>query len=241
MVLFERNKKPYKINAVARQVYDVSGAGDTVLSVFGLAIASELSFKEGIKLANTAAGIVVGKVGTATVSKKEILDAFKQAHDGVPGKYKLLTELEDLVHELKKKNKKVVLTNGCFDLLHAGHIVFFSASRQKGDVLIVALDDDDSVKRLKGEGRPVISERERVRIISALDVVDYVVVFSTGQLDKLIKIIKPDILTKGTNYNSKEVYGRKLVEKFGGRVELIPVSDNISSTSIINNIKKSKI
>ena len=241
MVLFERNKKPYKINAVARQVYDVSGAGDTVLSVFGLAIASELSFKEGIKLANTAAGIVVGKVGTATVSKKEILDAFKQAHDGVPGKYKLLTELEDLIHELKKKNKKIVLTNGCFDLLHAGHIVFFSASRQTGDVLIVALDDDDSVKRLKGEGRPVISARERVRIISALDVVDYVVVFSTGELDKLIEIIRPDVLTKGSNYTSQEVYGHKLIEKFGGRVELIPVSENISSTSIINSIKKSKI
>ncbi len=119
--------------------------------------------------------------------------------------------------------------------------MFLSSSKQLGDVLIVALDDDDSVKRLKGEGRPVISARERVRIISALDVVDYVVVFSTGQLDKLIEIIKPDVLTKGSNYTSQEVYGHKLVEKFGGRVELIPVSDNISSTSIINNIKKSKI
>jgi D-beta-D-heptose 7-phosphate kinase/D-beta-D-heptose 1-phosphate adenosyltransferase len=240
MILFERNKEPYKIGAVARQVFDVSGAGDTVLSVLGLAIASGLSFKEGVELANTAAGIVVGKVGTATVSKKEIIDAMKPAHDAISTKYKLLSELEDLIHKLKKKNKRVVLTNGCFDLLHAGHIMFFSASRQSGDILIVALDDDASVKRLKGEGRPVIRAKERVRIISALDVVDYVVVFSTGQLDKLIEIIKPDILTKGTNYNSKEVYGRKLVEKFGGRVELIPVSENISSTSIINNIKKSK-
>ena len=241
MVLFERNKKPYRISAVARQVYDVSGAGDTVLSVLGLTIASGLSFKEGIEIANTAAGIVVGKVGTATVSKKEILDALQPAYNGMPGKYKLLTEIEDLIQDLKKKNKKIVLTNGCFDLLHAGHIMFFSASRKAGDVLIVALDDDDSVKRLKGEGRPVISARERVRIISALDVVDYVVVFSTGQLDKLIEIIKPDVLTKGSNYTSQEVYGYKRVKKFGGRVELIPVSDNISSTSIINNIKKSKI
>lgn len=240
MVLFERNKKPYKIGAVARQVYDVSGAGDTVLSVFGLAIASGLSCREAVELANTAAGIVVGKVGTATVSQKEILDALKPAYDRISTKYKLLAELENIVHELRKKNKKIVLTNGCFDLLHAGHIGFFSASRQTGDVLIVALDDDDSVKRLKGEGRPVINAKERVRIISALDVVDYVVVFSTGQLDKLIEIIKPDILTKGTNYNSKEVYGRKLVEKMGGQIKLIPVSGNISSTRIINNIKKSK-
>jgi len=240
MIFFERNKKPYKISAVARQVYDVSGAGDTVLSVLGLSIASGMSFKKGVELANTAAGIVVGKVGTATVSKREIIDALKPPYDGVPDKYKRLTELKGLINELKKKNKKVVLTNGCFDLLHAGHVMFFSASRQTGDALIVALDDDDSVKLLKGEGRPVISAKERVRIISALDVVDYVVVFSTGQLDKLIEIIKPDILTKGTNYNSKEVYGRKLVEKFGGRVKLIPVSENTSSTSIINNIKKNK-
>ncbi len=150
---------------------------------------------------------------------------------------KISAKLEETIHELKKKNKKVVLTNGCFDFLHAGHIMFFSASRQSGDILIVALDDDDSVKQLKGEGRPVIGAKERVRIISALDVVDYVVVFSTGQLDKLIEIIKPDVLTKGSNYSSKEVYGRKIVEKFGGRVELIPVSENISSTRIIENIK----
>ena len=241
MVFFERNKKPYQISAVARQVYDVSGAGDTVLSVLGVSLASGMSYKEGIKLANAAAGIVVGKVGTATVSKKEILDALKPAHDEVPVKYKLLTELEETIHELKKKKQKVVLTNGCFDLLHAGHILFFSASKKIGDILIVALDNDDSVKQLKGEGRPVIGAKERVRIISALDVVDYVVVFSTGQLDKLIEIIQPDVLTKGSNYSSKEVYGQRLVESFGGRVELIPVSEDISSTSIINNIKKSKI
>ncbi|MBT8375100.1 MAG: adenylyltransferase/cytidyltransferase family protein, partial [Deltaproteobacteria bacterium] len=240
MVLFERKKKPYQISAVARQVYDVSGAGDTVLSVLGLSLASGMSYKEGIQLANAAAGIVVGKVGTATVSKKEILDALKPAHQELPGKYKLLTELEETIHELKKKKQKIVLTNGCFDLLHAGHIMFFSASRQSGDILIVALDDDESVKQLKGEGRPVIGAKERVRIISALDVVDYVVVFSTGQLDKLIEIIKPDVLTKGSNYTSKEVYGRRLVESFGGRVELIPLSEDISSTIIINNIKKSK-
>jgi len=238
MVLFEQNKKPYKINAVARQVYDVSGAGDTVLAVLGLTIASGMSFKEGVSIANTAAGIVVGKVGTAIVTKKELVDSLKPAHDEVSKKYKLLSELGDLISEMKKQSKKLVLTNGCFDLLHAGHIMFFSASKQLGDVLIVALDDDDSVKRLKGRGRPVISAKERVHIISALDVVDYVVVFSTGELERLIEIIKPDVLTKGSNYTSQEVYGRKLVENFGGRVELIPVSEDISSTRIINNIKK---
>ena len=140
----------------------------------------------------------------------------------------------------KKKGNRLVLTNGCFDLLHAGHIMLFSASKQLGDILIVAIDDDESVKKLKGSGRPVLNANERGRILSALDAVDYVVIFSSHELKKLIEIIQPDILTKGSNYTSKEVFGRELVEKYGGRVELIPVTENISSTRIINNIKSSR-
>ena len=130
------------------------------------------------------------------------------------------------------------MTNGCFDLLHSGHIVLFSASKQLGDVLLVAIDDDDSVKALKGPGRPVISAKERVRILSALDSVDYVVVFSSKELESLIEVIRPDVLTKGSNYTSEEVLGRELVEQLGGKIALIPVTENISSTRIINNIKK---
>ncbi len=239
MVLFEKNKKPYKIRAEARQVYDVSGAGDTVLAVIGLAIASGASFEDGAALANTAAGIVVGKVGTATVSIKELTSALSPYFDEAALKYKSLSELPVLILELRKKSKKLVLTNGCFDLLHTGHIFLFSASKQLGDVLIVAIDDDDSVKKLKGPGRPVISARERVRILSALDTVDYVVVFSSAGLKELIEIVRPDVLAKGSNYSSEEVFGRELVEQFGGRVALIPVTENISSSGIINNIKKS--
>ena len=237
MVLFERNGKIYQIRTEARQVYDVSGAGDTVLAVFGLAIASGASFQDAASIANTAAGIVVGKVGTATVSRKELILALKPYHDNVSFKYKSLSELSGLIEELKKKGKRLVLTNGCFDLLHAGHIMLFSASKRLGDVLVVAIDDDDSVRRLKGPGRPVISARERVRILSALDSVDYVVVFSSEELTKLIEIIQPDILTKGSNYASEEVFGRELVEQFGGRVDLIPVTEQTSSTIIINNIR----
>ncbi len=237
MVLFERNGKIYQIRTEARQVYDVSGAGDTVLAVFGLAIASGASFQDAASIANTAAGIVVGKVGTATVSRKELILALKPYHDNVSFKYKSLSELSGLIEELKKKGKRLVLTNGCFDLLHAGHIMLFSASKRLGDVLVVAIDDDDSVRRLKGPGRPVISARERVRILSALDSVDYVVVFSSEELTKLIETIQPDILTKGSNYASEEVFGRELVEQFGGRVDLIPVTEQTSSTIIINNIR----
>ena len=237
MVLFGQNRAPYKVRADARQVYDVSGAGDTVLAVLGLAIASGCSLEEGVTLANTAAGIVVGKVGTATVSRKELVGALKPYDVDTPTKYKQLFELPDLIGELRKTGKRIVLTNGCFDLLHAGHIKLFAAARQLGDMLIVAIDDDDSVKMLKGPGRPVISATERVRILSALDSIDYVVVFSSRELEELIEIIRPDVLTKGSNYTSEEVFGRELVEQFGGRVVLIPVTEQISSTRIINNIK----
>ena len=238
MVLFEKNKKPYTIRAEARQIYDVSGAGDTVLAVLGLAVASGASFEDGAILANIAAGIVVGKVGTATVSTKELALALKPHFDNAVMKHKSLSELPVLIRELRKKNKKLVLTNGCFDLVHTGHILLFSASKQLGDILIVAIDDDDSVKKLKGPGRPVIRSKERVRILSALDAVDYVVVFSSEGLKELIEIIRPDVLTKGSNYSSGEVFGRELVEQFGGRVALVPVTENISSSDIINTIKK---
>lgn len=239
MVLFDKHGAPFRVRAEARQVYDVSGAGDTVLAVLGLAIASGASIHTAVALANTAAGIVVGKVGTATVSRQELASALKSDDPGRPAKYKLLSELPALMEELKKKGQQVVLTNGCFDLLHAGHIRLFSASKQMGDVLIVAIDDDESVKNLKGSGRPVIRAEERVRILSALDSVDYVVVFSANELEKLIEIVQPDVLAKGSNYASKEVFGHERVEALGGRVVLIPVTENISSTRIINTIKSS--
>ncbi len=261
MVLFEKNRSPYRVRAEARQVFDVSGAGDTVLAILGLAVASGVSIKNSVTVANAAARIVVGKVGTATVSKQELslalkivvgkvgtasvsnqelASAFKSDDNSLPSKYKDLPELPALIGKLKKKGKRIVLTNGCFDLLHVGHILLFSASKQLGDILIVAIDDNESVKTLKGPGRPVLHSKERVRILSALDSVDYVVVFSSRELEKLIEIIRPDVLTKGSNYTSEEVFGRELVEALGGKVVLIPVTENISSTRIINNIKSSR-
>jgi D-beta-D-heptose 7-phosphate kinase/D-beta-D-heptose 1-phosphate adenosyltransferase len=239
MVLFEPGLEPYKISTKAREVYDVSGAGDTVVAVLGLGIAAGLSIKDSISLANTAAGIVVGKVGTATVSRKELLQALEQTSEDTLSKYKTLNEVSDLCRKLHKNRKQVVLTNGCFDLLHVGHIRLLSASKQLGDVLIVAIDDDESVRLLKGKARPVISSAERVRILSALDSVDYVVVFSTNELENVIGAIRPDILTKGSDYESEEVLGRKIVESYGGRIELIPIAEEISTTQIIDNIKNS--
>jgi D-beta-D-heptose 7-phosphate kinase/D-beta-D-heptose 1-phosphate adenosyltransferase len=240
MVLFEPDQKPFKIATRARQVFDVSGAGDTVVALLGLALAAGSTYKEAVALANTAAGLVVGKVGTATVSQKELKAALQPSFDPAVLKQIPLADLNSLAADLKKKGKIIVLTNGCFDLLHAGHIAFFTQAKAMGDVLIVAIDDDESVRQLKGTGRPVIRAKERIKIIGALDVVDYVVVFPTDQLKNLIKTLQPDVLTKGSNYQHETVYGHEIVEQYGGRVALIPISDDISSTDIINKIKGGK-
>ena len=237
MVYFESNDSPYRIGTRARQVFDVSGAGDTVLAVFGLGIAAGYSIKEAMALANTAAGIVVGKVGTATVNKTELAADLNLIPDPTLHKKKTVAELSAIAHKLHETGKRIVLTNGCFDLLHVGHIMFLSAAKQLGDILVVAIDDDASVKKLKGPGRPVIKAAERLRIISALDSVDYVVGFSSHQLNELIQTLRPTVLTKGSNYRVKHVQGREIVERFGGRVEIIPVTENISASSIINDIK----
>ncbi len=238
MVYFEPHSQPQKISTKARQVYDVSGAGDTVLALLGLAVACDMSFKDGLTLANTGAGIVVGKVGTATVSKRELAAALQLTPDDIASKQIDLGELTSIVKDLRKKGKRIVFTNGCFDLLHVGHLKLLAASKQLGDILIVAVDDDDSVRQLKGPDRPIIRAGERVRIISGLDCVDHVILFSSRELDKLIDIARPDVLTKGSNYQSTEVFGREIVEGHGGRVELIPITEDVSSTQIINNIKK---
>ena len=238
MVLFEHDAEPFKIHAEARQVFDVSGAGDTVLAVLGLAVASGASLKDAATLANTAAGIVVGKVGTATVTLDELSAALEPFRDPAVLKQKSLHQLADLSQQLEKQGKRIVMTNGCFDLLHAGHIRLFAASKQLGDVLVVAIDDDESVRKLKGPGRPVLNAGERVRILSALDSVDHVVVFSSDELSTILEKLRPAILTKGSNYTSDQVYGHERIEQSGGRVVLIPVTEDISSTRIIDNIRK---
>jgi D-beta-D-heptose 7-phosphate kinase/D-beta-D-heptose 1-phosphate adenosyltransferase len=237
MVFFERDAEPLKIGTRARQVFDVSGAGDTVAAVLSLGLAAGFGYADAIRLANTAAGVVVGKVGTATVTRAELLEALQPGTEPTAAKHKTLAEMTELSGELRRKGKRVVLTNGCFDLLHAGHIRLFAASRVFGDVLVVALDDDASVRELKGAGRPVIGAAERVRILSALDSVDYVTVFATSELDKVIEAVRPDVLTKGSNYENDTVVGRELVERLGGRVALVPVTEGVSSTRIIETIK----
>jgi len=238
MILFEPGKEPYPIPAETRQVFDVSGAGDTVLAVLGLGLASGVSFRHAAALANASAGIVVGKVGTAPVSREELQMALEPSVGGTPAKQKALSDLIPIAERLRAEGKSIVMTNGCFDLLHVGHVKLLSASKEMGDVLIVAIDDDESVKTLKGDERPIIGAQERLGIISALDCVDYVTLFSTNELEHVIEAIRPDILTKGSNYTTETVLGREIVERSGGRVVLIPITEAVSSTRIINQIKQ---
>jgi D-beta-D-heptose 7-phosphate kinase/D-beta-D-heptose 1-phosphate adenosyltransferase len=237
MILFEPRKKPYKVTAEARQVFDVSGAGDTVVAVLALTLAAGGTYREALTLANAAAGLVVAKVGTAVVSQAELQAALQPTFETTAFKYVAPQELPRLANDLKRRAQRIVLTNGCLDLLHAGHIAFFSEAKKLGDVLIVAIDDDELVAKIKGAGRPVIRAKERVRMISALDVVDHVVVFSDGQLQELIETVQPNVLTKGSNYKHDTVFGHEIVERLGGRVVLIPIDAGISASGIINKIK----
>ena len=238
MVFFERGAVPLKIGTRARQVYDVSGAGDTVVAVLGLGLAAGLSYPDAIRMANAAAGVVVGKVGTAGASRAELAEALQPSADPSVIKHRSLNELADIARQLRRKGRRIVLTNGCFDLLHVGHIRLFTVSKTMGDVLIVAVDDDASVRKLKGAGRPLIRATERVRILSAMDSVDYVVVFPTQELDRVLEAVRPDVLTKGSNYETDEVLGREVVERYGGRVALIPVTESVSASRIIDTIRK---
>ena len=220
-----------------REVFDVSGAGDTVVAVLTLGLASGLDLGEAAALANLAAGVVVTKRGTAPILLSE-MERELQGHVYQEEKIVGLAELSFIVPHLKAQGKRVVFTNGCFDLLHVGHVKFLEESRRLGDVLVVAVDTDQSVSRVKGEGRPVLGEQERLRMLAALAAVDYVTLFESRQLPEILASLKPDVLTKGSNYPEEEVEGRDLVTGHGGRVALIPVADPVSITGLINRIRK---
>jgi D-beta-D-heptose 7-phosphate kinase/D-beta-D-heptose 1-phosphate adenosyltransferase len=219
-----------------REVFDVSGAGDTVVAVLALGLAQWGDPALAAALANLAAGVVVTKKGTAPILRSE-MERELRGHVHLEEKIVTLKELGFLLSHLRTQGQKVVFTNGCFDLLHAGHIKFLEDSRRLGDILVVALDSDASVARVKGEGRPVIGEEQRLRILAALEVVDYVTLFDSGQLPEILQNLQPDILTKGSNYPEKEVAGREIVQAYGGQVKLLPVTEPVSVSDLINKIR----
>lgn len=222
------------IPAIAREVYDVTGAGDTVLATLGYAFACKLSIQDAISLANKAAAVVVGKVGSATASFEEIERYENEKSIGkLEDRVKTKEQLRDI---LQKSGKKIVFTNGCFDILHVGHAKYLKKAKTLGDILVVGLNSDSSVKRLKGENRPINNENDRACMLSALGFVDYVVVFDEDTPLELIGFLKPNILVKGADYEGKDVVGSKLVDE----VRLIEFEEGKSTTNIIKRIQNAK-
>ncbi len=239
MSLFEEDgKKHSKIETDAKEVYDVTGAGDTTIAVFGMALFYGFDYFNAARLANMAAGIVVGKIGTSVVTREELNLFLTEGKLLLKRNILSFSEVQQMVCLAKSMGKKIVFTNGCFDILHGGHIEFLKQAKTKGDVLIVAINSDSSVKKLKGDGRPLKSEVERANILEALKYVDFITIFSEPTPVKLINELKPDVLVKGSDYENKEVVGRDLVEDYGGKVELIPVVQGLSTTGLVQKIVK---
>ncbi|MCL1077654.1 bifunctional D-glycero-beta-D-manno-heptose-7-phosphate kinase/D-glycero-beta-D-manno-heptose 1-phosphate adenylyltransferase HldE [Parashewanella spongiae] len=236
MTLVTLDTPELHIPTVAREVYDVTGAGDTVIGTLATCIAAGSSLQQACAIANTAAGIVVGKLGTSTVSRIELIKALAEQH-GESG-LGVITE-EQLMNTLvqaKESGETIVMTNGCFDILHAGHVSYLNQARQQGDRLIVAVNSDDSVKRLKGEGRPVNTVDRRMDVLAGLSSVDWVVPFSEDTPQRLISQLLPDLLVKGGDYKIEDIAGGKEVIAAGGKVQILCFEDGISTTKIIENI-----
>ncbi|HEX7902118.1 MAG TPA: bifunctional heptose 7-phosphate kinase/heptose 1-phosphate adenyltransferase [Planctomycetota bacterium] len=231
MRVFARDAAPFTLPALARQVFDVTGAGDTALAAFGVAYASKLPLEECALLANAASGIVVGKVGTATVTRDEL----RATTDGHRKILRLPALLKALAAE-RAKGRKVVFTNGCYDLVHAGHASTLEFARSHGDLLVLGLNSDASVRRLKGEGRPIVPQGERARLLAAFEAVDYVVLFDEDTPAKLVKAVRPDVLVKGEDYAGKAVVGRD----DAGKVVLAPLVKGISTSDIIRRIRNGR-
>jgi len=220
--------------AVARQVFDVSGAGDTVIAVLALCLASGLKPETAVQVANFAAGVVVGKVGTVPVEKHELLAALAP-EIALHGEDKVLTrsELVSRVSLWKANGERVVFTNGCFDLLHIGHITVLEQARRFGDRLIVAINSDASVSSIKGPTRPIVGERERARVLAALAAVDAVVVFDEPTPLELIVAARPDVIVKGGDYGVDTVVGAREVLSWGGQVKIVPIVQGFSTTRLL--------
>lgn len=237
MTLLRPGEEELHLPARAREVFDVTGAGDTVIAVLASAVAAGAPLPEAVALANIAASIVVGKLGTATVSGPELRRAVQQDQGSERGAVSL-EQLQIAVADARSHGERVVFTNGCFDIIHAGHIAYLEEARQQGDRLIVAVNSDDSVRRLKGKGRPINAVERRMAVLAGLEAVDWVVSFADDTPRSLLQALTPDVLVKGGDYADKEaVVGWEIVEAYGGEVKVLGVVDKLSTTAIVSQIQ----
>jgi D-beta-D-heptose 7-phosphate kinase / D-beta-D-heptose 1-phosphate adenosyltransferase len=220
---------------VAIEVFDVTGAGDTILASLGFALSCNKNIDQAVKFANLASGVVVGKIGSATATLNEIIEYESSLNKSSSDEHiKTWDEISYIVSELKNKDKKIIFTNGCFDILHIGHIKYLEKSKSFGDILILGLNSDDSIRRLKGKNRPINTQTDRAYIVASLEVVDYVVIFDEDTPFDLIKLIKPDVLVKGGDYEGKEVVGQDIAKE----LKLVKFIDDKSTTKTIERIQK---
>jgi D-beta-D-heptose 7-phosphate kinase/D-beta-D-heptose 1-phosphate adenosyltransferase len=236
MTLLRPDVEPFNLPTRAREVFDVTGAGDTVVAVLAASMAAGLPVEKAMGLANLAAGIVVGKVGTATVSIAELHKALQSHHAQVKG---VVSEEQLLaaVQEARVHGDRVVMTNGCFDILHVGHVTYLQEARKLGERLIVAVNTDESVRKLKGPTRPVNTMANRMKMLAALSCVDWVVDFSEDTPERLICAVKPDLLVKGGDNDPQKIPGNRCVWDNGGDVVVLSFVDGVSTTSTIARIQ----
>jgi D-beta-D-heptose 7-phosphate kinase/D-beta-D-heptose 1-phosphate adenosyltransferase len=237
MVLFQRDTEPFVQATHAREVYDVTGAGDTVIATLATALAAGSDLVEATQIANLAAGIVVRKLGTATTNIKEIQSEMLK-HSPLKRGVTDESSLLELLQKARDADEKIVMTNGCFDILHAGHVAYLSKAAELGDRLIVAVNTDKSVRQLKGPDRPINNEMQRMAVLSALESVDWVVPFGEETPARLIAQCLPDILVKGGDYRAEDIAGGQAVVDNGGEVKVLDFVDGFSTTAVINAIKK---
>jgi D-beta-D-heptose 7-phosphate kinase/D-beta-D-heptose 1-phosphate adenosyltransferase len=222
-----------------RDVYDITGAGDMVLAMIGVALAGNADAADAVRLGNVAGGLEVQKEGVVVIPRAEIRqDLQLEIESRVPeqGKILPLDQLTARIAEHRAAGQRIVFTNGCFDLLHVGHITSLEDAAAQGDILVVAMNSDSSVRRLKGTGRPLIREQDRARMLAALSVVDYVVVFHEDDPMHAIQRVRPHVLVKGGTYSPGQVVGQDFVESYGGRLHLTRIVDGISTTNLVNSI-----
>ncbi|WP_150299583.1 bifunctional D-glycero-beta-D-manno-heptose-7-phosphate kinase/D-glycero-beta-D-manno-heptose 1-phosphate adenylyltransferase HldE [Pseudomonas profundi] len=237
MTLLSKGQPPLHLPARAREVFDVTGAGDTVISTLATALAAGESLPHAVALSNLAAGIVIGKLGTAAISAPELRRAVQReqgSERGVLGIEQLLVAIEDA----RAHGERIVFTNGCFDIIHAGHVGYLEEARSLGDRLVVAINDDASVTRLKGPGRPINAVDRRMAVLAGLGAVDWVTCFADDTPEELLKQIKPDVLVKGGDYSVDQVVGAPIVQAYGGDVRVLNFVESCSTTAIVERIRE---
>lgn len=238
MTLVQPNQPAIHLPALAKQVYDVTGAGDTVMACLALAYqSSSKKWDLAARLANIAAGLVVGKLGTATLSPRELMFALSTQENELQTKILSELTLQTVINVVRAQGKKIIMTGGCFDILHAGHVTYLSQAKALGDYLLVAINSDASVKQLKGAERPIHTLAQRMQVLSGLSAVDGLISFSDRTPERLIEQIKPDVWVKGGDYQLSALPEAKIIQRYGGEVKLLSLVEGCSTTAVIEALK----